>query len=129
MFKSIWYYNLNKPPLTPPDWIFLPIWSILYLTIFIALVLYIFKPAKNKKSGYIYFVLQLIFNFLWTPAFFYLQNIPLSLIIIILLNILVILTIQSFYKVSKLSGLILIPYFIWLLFATYLNMEYFVLNI
>ena len=128
MFKSVWYYNLTKPPLAPPDWIFPPVWSILYFSMLVALLLYLFKPAQNKKSGYIYFAVQLILNLLWTPAFFYLQNIVLALIVIILLDIFVILTIKSFYKISKISGLILIPYLLWILFATYLNIGYLVLN-
>ena len=128
MFKSVWYYQLLKPPLAPPDWIFPPVWSILYFSMLVALLLYLFKPVQNKKSGYIYFAVQLILNLLWTPAFFYLQNIVLALIVIILLDIFVILTIKSFYKVSKISGLILIPYLIWILFATYLNIGYLVLN-
>lgn len=128
MFKSVWYYNLTKPPLAPPDWIFSPVWSILYFSMLVALLLYLFKSAQNKKSGYIYFITQLFLNLLWTPAFFYLQNIVLALIVIILLDIFVILTIKSFYKVSKISCLILIPYLVWILFATYLNIGYLVLN-
>ena len=128
MFKSVWYYNLTKPPLAPPDWIFPPVWSILYFSMLVALLLYLFKPAQNKKSGYIYFAVQLILNLLWAIVFFYLKNMFLALIVIILLDIFVILTIKSFYKVSKISGLILIPYLIWTLFATYLNIGYLVLN-
>ena len=128
MFTSSLYYNLLKPPLAPPDWIFPPVWSILYFSMLVALLLYLFKLAQNKKSGYIYFIAQLILNLLWTPAFFYLQNIVLALIVIILLDIFVILTIKSFYKVSKISGLILMPYLLWILFATYLNIGYLVLN-
>lgn len=128
MFKSVWYYNLTKPPLAPPDWIFPTVWSILYFSMLVALLLYLFKPAQNKKSSYIYFITQLFLNLLWTPAFFYLQNIVLALIVIILLDIFVILTIKSFYKVSKISCLILIPYLVWILFATYLNIGYLVLN-
>ena len=128
MFKSVWYYNLTKPPLAPPDWIFPPVWSILYFSMLVALLLYLFKPAQNKKSGYIYFAVQLILNLLWAIVFFYLKNMFLALIVIILLDIFVILTIKSFYKVSKISGLILIPYLIWILFVTYLNIGYLVLN-
>ena len=128
MFKSVWYHNLIKPPLAPPDWIFPPVWLILYFTMLMALLLYIFKPAKNKKLGYIYFITQLIFNLLWTPSFFYLKNIVLALIVVIFLDIFVVLAVKSFYKVSKISGLILIPYLIWILFATYLNIGSFVLN-
>lgn len=128
MFKSVWYYNLTKPPLAPPDWIFPPVWSILYFSMLVALLLYLFKPAQNKKSDYIYFIAQLFLNLLWAPVFFYLKNMFLALIVIILLDIFVILTIKSFYKVSKISSLILIPYLIWILFATYLNIGYLVLN-
>ena len=128
MFKSVWYYNLTKPPLAPPNWIFPPVWSILYLSMLVALLLYLFEPAQNKKSGYIYFIAPLFLNLLWDPVFFYLKNMFLALIVIILLDIFVILTIKSFYKVSKISGLILIPYLIWILFATYLNIGYLILN-
>lgn len=102
--------------------------SVLYFTMFAAALLYIFKPAENKEIGYVCFILQLIFNLLWTPAFFYMQNIGLALAVIIFLDIFVFLTIKKFYSVSKLSGLILIPYFIWILFATYLNIGYLILN-
>ena len=128
MFKSVWYYNLQKPLFAPPNWIFPPVWSILYFTMFAALLLYIFKPAQNKISGYIYFAAQLTLNLLWTPVFFGLKNIVLALIVIIFLDIFVILTIKSFYKVSKISGVILIPYLIWILFATYLNIGYLILK-
>ena len=128
MFKSVWYYNLLKPPFAPPDWIFVPVWSVLYFTLFLALLLYIYKPAHNKKSGYIYFSTQLILNLMWTPVFFYLKNIIWALIVLILLDIFLILTIKSFYNVSKISALILIPYLIWILFATYLNIGYLILN-
>ena len=128
MFKSDWYFNLLKPVFTPPDGVFMPVWSILYCSIFLAFLLYIFTPVQNKKSGYVYFTVQLALNLLWTPAFFYLKNIVLALVVIIWLDILVALTIKSFYKVSKISALLLIPYLVWVLFATYLNIGYFVLN-
>ena len=68
MFKSFWYYGLLKPPLTPPDWVFLPVWSVLYFTMFAAALLYIFKPAENKEIGYVCFILQLMFNSGFRPA-------------------------------------------------------------
>ena len=86
MFKSFWYYGLLKPPLTPPDWVFLPVWSVLYFTMFAAALLYIFKPAENKEIGYVCFILQLIFNLLWTPAFFYMQNIFINAMILIIIE-------------------------------------------
>ena len=101
MFNSIWYENLTRPFLSPPKWLFAPVWGILYLTIFISFILYFLKKDKNKRKGYIYFSIQIILNFLWTPAFFGMKNILLALIIIILLDIFLILTIKNFYPTSK----------------------------
>ncbi len=128
MFNSIWYENLTRPFLSPPRWVFAPVWGFLYLTIFISFVLYFLKKDKNKLKGYIYFSIQIILNLLWTPAFFGAKNILLALIIIILLDIFLILTIKNFYPTSKIASLLLIPYLIWTLFATYLNFSYFILN-
>jgi len=128
MFKTEWYYNLIKPAFAPPDLVFRPVWIILYITIFISLFLYIKAPYKNKSFGYILFFTQLLLNLMWTPIFFIMHNIAYALFIIVLLDIFVLLTIKSFYKINKYSGLLLIPYFIWILFATYLNMGYLILN-
>lgn len=128
MFNSIWYENLTRPFLSPPKWLFAHVWGILYLTIFISFILYFLKKDKNKRKGYIYFSIQIILNFLWTPAFFGAKNILLALIIIILLDIFLILTIKNFYPTSKIASLLLIPYLIWTIFATYLNFSYFILN-
>ena len=129
MYNTIWYDNLIKPALNPPSEIFSPVWIILYGTILVSLILYTIKISRHKKlRGYIYFITQMLLNLAWSPAFFYLKNIGLALGIVILLDILVIMTIIQFYKVSKLSGITLIPYLIWILFATYLNIGFFVLN-
>lgn len=128
MFNSAWYNSLTKPFLAPPNWIFMPVWSVLYLTIFISLILYITKPAEDKNLGYIYFAIQMMLNLIWSPVFFGMQNIAIALAIVIFLDIFVLLTILKFYSVSKISGLILIPYFLWILFATYLNLGYLLLN-
>ena len=128
MFNTFWYDNLNKPFLSPPDWIFMPMWTLLYITIFISLIFYIYTKPKNKTSGYIYFAAQIILNIIWTPLFFILQNISLALIDILLLDIFTILTIRKFYSISKISGILLIPYLLWIAFATYLNIGYFILN-
>ena len=128
MFNSAWYNSLTKPFLAPPNWIFMPVWSVLYLTILISLILYITKPAEGKNLGYIYFAIQMVLNLIWSPVFFGMQNITTAFIIIIFLDIFVLLTILKFYSVSKIAGLILIPYFLWILFATYLNLSYLLLN-
>ncbi len=129
MYNSIWYDSLVKPVLNPPSWIFPPVWSILYALIIISLFIYIFKNSlQNKSSGYVYFIIQLILNLAWSPIFFYFKNIGLALIIVVLLDYFVILTIKRFYSVSKISAILLIPYLLWILFATYLNTAFLILN-
>ena len=129
MFNYYWYQTLNQPVFAPPAWVFSPVWTVLYISIFVSLVFYAksFK-TNNKAWGYTLFVLQMLANLAWTPIFFGLKNIGLALAVIILLDILVLWNIIVFYKNSKPAGLILIPYFLWILFATYLNYGYFVLN-
>lgn len=128
MLDYIRYFSLTKPYLTPPAWIFAPVWSFLYLTIAFSFVLYFLKKDENKGLGYLYFLVQMILNLIWTPVFFGTKNILLALIVIILMDVFIILTIKKFYEVRKFAGLILIPYLIWTLFATYLNFGYFILN-
>ena len=129
MLDLNWYNTLTKPFLTPPPWVFAPAWAILYASIFVALILFTIKKSrKSKIKGYVYFILQMFFNILWTPAFFILNNSILALCIIIALDILAILNLKEFYRISKSAGLILIPYILWLLFATYLNSGIVILN-
>ena len=129
MIDFMWYNELNKPALSPPSWLFSPVWLILYVTIIAALVVYMAKSAmQSKTSGYTWYIIQIILNLLWMPAFFILKNIGLALGIIILMDIAVFLTIKNFYYISKFAARLLIPYFIWILFATYLNAAYFILN-
>ena len=128
MFNSSWYLNLIKPSFSPPNWLFAPVWSILYLLIFASLALYINSDAPYKKWGYIFFVIQMLLNIIWSPVFFGLKSLSLGLIVIILLDIFVILTMVKFFQASKISGILLIPYLLWIIFATYLNVGYLILN-
>lgn len=129
MYNSVWYDSLTKPFLNPPAWVFPPVWIFLYATLLFALILFAAKfTIRSKIRGGIFFVIQLILNLLWSPAFFGMKNISLALGIIILLDIFVLLTIIEFFKVSKVSAYLLAPYFVWILFATYLNISFFVLN-
>lgn len=128
MFQSSWYKSLIKPILAPPDWIFAPAWVILYLMILLSFIFYLFSKHEDKNSGYVFFFIQLILNFAWSPIFFALHNIGLAFFVIILLDIFVFLTINKFLKVSKIAGLLLVPYFVWILYATYLNAGYLFLN-
>lgn len=129
MFNSLWYYNLIRPRFAPPNSIFAPVWTFLYITIFAALIFYVLrKTDKNKFKGYLFFGIQLILNLLWSPVFFLAQNIGMALVIVILLDLFILLTIKHFYSVSKVSALILLPYLCWVIFATYLNFGYYFLN-
>jgi len=128
MHNSIWYTNLIKPPFSPQDGIFAPVWMFLYFSMALAILLYALKPVKNKKMGYIYFFAQLILNLLWMPAFFLMQNILLAFLIIILLDVFIFLTMKKFFSVCKIAGFLFVPYFLWALFATYLNLGYLLLN-
>ena len=124
-----WYNALIQPPLKPPAWLFAPVWTILYISMGVALFLYAKKQTSKKKAwGYVLFFTQLIVNLAWTPAFFGVKNIGLALAIVILLDILVLFNIIEFSKISKSAGRCLIPYFLWILFATYLNLGILFLN-
>lgn len=128
MFNSTWYNSLVAPALAPPNWVFAPVWFILYVLMFVSLAFYIISDGNNKKIGYIYFLIQFILNLAWSPVFFGLKSILGGLIVVILLDIFICLTIKSFCVQSRAACLFLIPYFLWVLFATYLNFRYFLLN-
>ncbi len=120
--EMIWYESLNKPFLTPPSWVFAPAWIFLYILILASFFTYVYSNSeKNKFRGYLFFTLQLLLNFAWSPVFFHLHDIRLSFAIICLLLIFLILTIIAFYKISKIAAALLVPYFVWVCFAIYLN--------
>ena len=129
MFDLAWYNTLNQPPLTPPAWVFAPAWTFLYTIIFAALIVYAFKKTnKNKTWGYVLFFTQMLLNLLWSPIFFYFHNIALALVVVVMMIVLVLWNIIEFYRISKISGIILIPYLCWIIFAAYLNTGILVLN-
>ena len=125
----IWYQTLNKPPFTSPSDIFTPVWVILYIMMFLSFIYFLFtKTDKDKTQGIALFLTQLILNLLWSPIFFYWKNLSLSVLIIVLLVAFILATVISFSKISKISALLLIPYFLWVCFATYLTFGFMVLN-
>ena len=126
---NVWYEQLNKPALTPPSWIFSPVWTVLYIMIVIAILLYYRTPGKeNVAIVTTILVLHLAANFIWTYLFFGLQSQLLALVDIIFLDITLIALIVFFMKANMLSGALLVPYLLWVLFATYLNWGYYRLN-
>ena len=129
MFNTIWYDSLTKPFLNPSAWIFPPVWIILYGTILASIIIYsIAVTTKKKSDGFIILIVHMIFNLLWSPVFFILNRIDIALVIVIIMDITAILLIKKFFSISKVAGAILVPYLIWILFATYLNIQYVKLN-
>ncbi len=130
MQNSLWYYSLNKSPLTPPAAVFPIAWTILYIMIALSLFFYIKDGLRQEKIiPLVIFITQIILNLLWTPVFFESHDIKLAFFIIIALIILVFINIILFYKKSKTAAFLLIPYFLWLIFAAYLNYEIIKLNL
>jgi tryptophan-rich sensory protein len=121
-----WFIELAKPSLYPPGYLFGVVWSVLYILIGISLFL-IIKKTRDKLP-YILFGLQLTLNFFWTLIFFGLQNILLALIEIVVLLSSIIATMIVFRKYSKTSAYLLLPYLLWVCFATYLTLRIFLLN-
>lgn len=129
MINLDWYHSLQKPALTPPNWVFTPVWIILYFTIICALIIFLKTNKKQNKSAAITaFFIQMIFNILWTPIFFYYKEINIALIVLTALFIALLTTIILFIKSSKPAGLMLIPYLLWTIFALYLNIGICFLN-
>lgn len=121
------YTDIVKPPLSPPGIVFPIVWTILYILMGIAYFITTKDNESNKELDQIY-LLQLLVNLLWLIIFFILRMYFTAFLWIILLIILVIVMIKELLKVNKLSGYLQIPYLIWLLFATYLNLGITLLN-
>lgn len=130
--KSVttWYLTINKPPITPPGWLFAPVWILLYFMMGIALyfVWIAKKEEKEIKFALILFFTQLVLNTTWSIAFFGLRSPFLGLVNIILLLTALIFTIIQFFKVSKKASYLLLPYLLWLSFATVLNYWIYLIN-
>lgn len=125
--KSIDYNYLVNPPLSPPSYLFPIVWSILYLLIGISYYIYRKNNNDNSLTIKLYYI-QLILNYLWSIIFFTLKLRTLAVIWIIVLAITIIYLMIRFYKEERTSFYLLIPYILWVLFATYLNIGIVVLN-
>lgn len=127
-----WYNTLTKPFLTPPSWVFAPAWTILYVMIFTSLVLFLkvggLGSLSQKVLPLTFFTLQMVLNFSWSPIFFGMHKIKLAFVVICFMWLLILATIITFYPHSKPASILLIPYFLWVSFATYLNFELMELN-
>ncbi|KUG19187.1 MAG: tryptophan-rich sensory protein [Methanomicrobiaceae archaeon] len=125
-----WYAQLEKPPFTPPEWAFGPVWTTLYILMGISVFL-IWRAGWQRRDvryGIGLFGLQLAVNALWSYLFFGLQSPLLGLIDIVALWVLLLVTILWFARISRAAAALLVPYILWVTIATYLNAGIFLLN-
>lgn len=129
-----WYADLIKPSFSPPNWIFGPVWTTLYTLMGISLYLVWNTKLKEKsklawkKESLNIFYAQLILNTLWSIIFFGIKNPELAFVGILLMWALIAATIFKFYRISKASAYLLVPYLLWVSFATLLNFAIAYLN-
>ena len=128
---TTWYPTLEKPFFNPPNWIFAPVWTMLYILMGVSAGLVWQKIDSQKelvKKGLFFFTIQLILNGFWSVLFFGWNNILLSLIEIILLFLFIFETYLTFKKLDKTASLLLIPYMVWVIFASILTASIYFLN-
>jgi benzodiazapine receptor len=122
-----WYGSLTKSSINPPNWVFAPVWTTLFLLMGVSLYLILESKQKTKKAMTL-FSIQLFLNILWSIIFFGFRSPFFALIEIFFLWIAIFLTTIEFYKISKISAYLLIPYLLWVSFAILLNYSIFILN-
>jgi len=127
---ATWYAGLNKPSFNPPNWLFGPAWTILYLLMGAAAFLVWQKRAADKRANeaLAYFAVQFFFNIAWSFAFFGAESPLYGLAVIVMLYAAAVVTIWKFWKIDRNAALLLLPYLAWMTFATVLNYYSFVLN-
>ncbi len=125
-----WYVTLNKPSFNPPNWVFAPVWTLLYIMMGVAagMVWTSNSDEQTTKKALGFFAIQLGLNALWSCLFFGLHNPLLALIEIILLWLMIFETYNMFKKINKTAGLLLLPYLAWVSFAAILNANIWWLN-
>lgn len=125
-----WYTTINKPSFNPPNGIFAPVWTSLYVLMGISS--YLVWQKRKIIIGYLWavriYLLQLILNLMWSFLFFYQHQIGFALIEIIILLISIIINAFIFYRINKTAGLLFLPYILWVIFASYLTYSIFILN-
>ena len=122
------YKKKKKPALYPPGWLFPIVWGILYFLMGISSYIIFTSNSDSKNNALKFYALQLIVNFFWPILFFNLELFWVAFFWLILLVILVIITIVLFKKIDSIAAWLLIPYLIWILFASYLNLSIAILN-
>ena len=123
------FEEIEKPPLSPPGWLFPVVWTILYILMGVALYLVVTTMTKeNKLPAFISFGVQLFFNFFWSVIFFNAQAYLFAFIWLVLLWVAIVANIYFFSRINLTSAKLLIPYLVWVTFAGYLNLGIYILN-
>jgi translocator protein len=124
-----WYPTLHQSSLTPPELVFPIVWFILYCMLAVSgYALWQYRHQSKAKFALVFYSLQMILNWVWTPLFFYFHGIGVSFFCLMAMIILTLVTILITRNTYKFSCVLLIPYFIWLIFAGYLNAMIWILN-
>lgn len=125
------YQTTQKPPLSPPAWVFPVVWSILYVLMAVSFAI-VFTKRKHepqmKRNAVNIYALNLFFNFFWSIIFFDFNAYLLAFVWLLLLWLIVFVTLLNFYRTDKTAGLLILPYLVWITFAGYLNFGVWVLN-
>ena len=128
MYNNNFYKSLNKPAFTPPAIIFQSVWIILYILMAISFFIVLKNDNPLKNIAITVFIVQLALNFLWSPVFFIFKKMKLALLISFLMFIFAGIMVLLFFQISKIAGIIQLPYIFWLIFATFLNASFIYLN-
>ncbi|WP_440931286.1 TspO/MBR family protein [Candidatus Pelagibacter sp.] len=126
-YKDPWYFLLIKPSFNPPDWIFAPVWTTLYLMMTFSIWIFWHSKRKEIQTVYIYFI-HIVVNTTWTIVFFLLHNLVLAAVILALLIMMIVVMIYRFKSVNLISVYLMIPYLLWCLYALILNVSLINLN-
>jgi len=125
-----WYAGLTKSSINPPGWVFAPVWTALYALMGIAAWLVYDKGFKKPevKKALAVFAAQLALNTLWSIVFFGAHSVLAGVVVIVILGVMILWTILLFRRISKAAAWLLVPYILWVSFATVLNISLYVLN-
>ena len=126
-FKDPWYSQLVKSNLNPPDWIFAPVWTALYLMMTLAIWFFWHSKNRNLSTVYLYFI-HILFNTTWSIVFFGLHQILLALFVLFGLILMIMILMLRFKRVNIVSYYLMIPYLLWCCFALFLNFNLLILN-
>jgi len=124
-----WYASINRPSFSPPNWVFAPVWTSLYIIMGISFfIIWSCPPGKERKRAITFYLAQLLLNFLWSFLFFYFKQIGWALAEITLLWVMIVVMIVSFYRLKPSAAYLNFSYLLWVTFASVLNGAYFILN-